>query len=197
MEEHLAPAAFTGYRQQLPADSWVMTSFFQSLMLVLIPGQFLYIRHNALLQKKLYFPDSLNKTHSLRSIWLLEENLKSQNTVYLRPQIMANGCETKEGGNTPSFKYFIIFILPYKELSVSLLTKHIPFSTIYDNDIPEKARKVSNFTGSNLLHIYIVWQYAHRNIHISFIIRLNLLTICKTLEKHKIYLHWLKICWCS
>lgn len=125
----LASAALCRIQIQSPPSwLWLVTLFYHSLMLVLIPSYLLDIRHNLLLQRSSKFMAVLTKTYSLYSKWLLEWNLWWQNTsltIHLQPQIIANGGKTKKRRSTPTFCHFIILILPYKDLNASPVTKCI------------------------------------------------------------------------
>lgn len=72
--------------------------------------------------------------------------------IYFQSQITASGCETKKGSNTCSFCHFIILILLHVQRQIFLCSQKtlLRFST-YDNDRPEKAKEIPEFTGSNLL----------------------------------------------
>ena len=72
--------------------------------------------------------------------------------IYFQSQTTANGCETKKGNNTCSFcQCIILIVLHYAKTNIPLFTKHITLFLTYDNDRPEKAKKILEFTGSNLL----------------------------------------------
>lgn len=158
-EQHLALQDSQGTDSFLQNSEWWLLSFNHSC-LSWSQSQILYIRHNALLQKSYIFL-TLDKTRGLRGIWLLEENLESQNAKN-QPQIIANGCETREEA---TLQLLILYYFHFTIQRAKCFSTHKThsFSSIYDNDIPEKARKVSKFT-SNLLHIYIFW-LCHRNMY--------------------------------
>ena len=158
------PAAFTGYRRQLPAESkrvlllpvgpWLMTSFFHSLMLVLNTELFPSYQAQRASSEKFCFHriDHLNKIHSLYSVRLLQATcIIAKHFIYqftFSPRLW-----NTEGKQYFNFWHRIILIAPFKEPSAPLHTKHI-ILFLYDSDTAKKKKKYQS------LCIYIYYYFS-------------------------------------
>ena len=131
---------------------WWLLSLIHSC-LCWMQSYFLNTKHNALLQKSSIFI----AIWTIHTAYIVKDFCKEISNhkkliIYFQSQIIENGCEMKKGSNTCSFCHFIILILLHVQRQIFLCSQNtlLLFST-YDNDRPEKATEIPEFTGDNLL----------------------------------------------
>ena len=109
------PEALIGYRQQFcaeskwvllwPIRSWLITTFFYSLTLVLNPEPFRWDQAQFASSEKFSFHGYLNKAHSLYSRWLLDETSNHNHFSYNLPSVKKQQMAVKQRRETtlPAF----------------------------------------------------------------------------------------------
>ena len=137
---------------QWDPDWWLLSLIHSSLCWM--QSYFLNTNHNVLLQKSSIFMAIWTKhtAYIVKDFCKEISNHKKKLTIDFQSQIIAKGCETKKGSNTCSFCHFIILFLLLVQRQLFLCSQNtlLLFST-YDNDRPEKATGIPEFTGNNLL----------------------------------------------
>ena len=160
---------------QLDPDWWLL-SFTHSCW-SWTQSYFLHTKPNVLLQKSSVFIElTIWTKYTAYIVYLFCKQLLLLPNTSFTNLPSAPGYEILKGSSTLTFDT-VLFWLLHSKSQVLLYIQNTLFCFSMTVTQLKKKKKYQS------LCIYIYW--------------LNLLTVCKTLEELKVYLHYLRICWCS